>query len=88
MLLKLKKIFYKWKNKDKTNICDNCVFYKSEELYNMPIKKDVRYCEINKQYKVDNQSCKCFIKEWFTAKPGSTETPELDLNLDMEWTEK
>jgi hypothetical protein len=54
----------------------------------MPIKKDVRYCEINKQYKVDNQSCKCFIKEWFTAKPGSTETPELDLNLDMEWTEK
>lgn len=70
-------------NKNNPKICKNCVWHKSEEMYNMPNVKNVRYCALNKEYTAEYDNCNMFVEEKFEAKPDSIQTEEYSLDISI-----
>jgi hypothetical protein len=87
MLKWLSKIFQKKKKKKETNpnICANCVYWKSEEENGkvVSMNPNIRFCDINKCYTTNDNTCEGFHKEEFEALPNSTSTEELRLDYDL-----
>ncbi len=86
MLNLIKSKYLQWKNSEEKHICQGCVWYKAEEENNMPMKNHVRFCDLQKDYRASHDFCYGYIEEKFEAKPDSIQSPELDLNLDLEWS--
>lgn len=74
------------KNKNVKEICGNCVWWKSEQDFNLPEKKYKGFCSACGKYTFEYNKCKNFKEELFEATENSTSTPEysLDLNLEIE----
>jgi len=70
------------KKKNNSNTCQNCIWWKSEEMYGKPEKRNKHYCPLQ-GYTKANYTCSGFKKELFEATKDSISTEELNIDLDL-----
>lgn len=86
-LLKLiRSKYFQILNRNKNDICANCIWHKSEEENSVPIINHVRFCDKYSKYTPSYYSCDGFKKEYFHAKEtlNPTSTDEIMINTKFE----
>lgn len=84
-ILKIIQNLYRKLTKQNKDTCSTCIWWASEEENNMPmLTNGKRYCDVKKKYTSPNHACECYSKELFEATENSTQTPELEIDLNQE----